>query len=153
MVNYDIEIGENKKASTCYCCEKKSCVGHGFVYKDGDAYAVYYVGWSDAHADRRVSIALAIGDWDDDSTELDRTCFGVEIYESKEEVMFRIIEPSESPWPDTDLLGHMLVRKEALTHPLLDEVFVIVECIARDHAALSEYLLIPDGQKSLIVKH
>ena len=108
------------------------------------AYAVYYAGWSDAHLERKVSIALAIGEWDDDSTINDRTCFGVEVSEGKGEIFFRVIEPAESPWSDTDLLGPMLVRAEALSHPLLKEVYMIADIVLRGHIALREYLAMPE---------
>ena len=148
MASYDIEVGENKNASTCHCCGKKSCVGHGFVYKNDDAYAVYYAGWSDAHPAKKVSIALALGGWDGGSTIDDRTCFGVEASEGKDEILFRVIEPDESPWPDTDLLGPMLTRNQGLSHPLLKEVFVIAENVLRGHLALRQYLAIPDSNSN-----
>lgn len=44
-----------------------------------------------------MSFVLAIGEWDGDSTNDDRTCFGIEMYESKEEILFRLMEPLESP--------------------------------------------------------
>ncbi|WP_131177975.1 hypothetical protein [Phytopseudomonas dryadis] len=141
MSSYDVEVGENRNASLCRCCGNDSYVGHGFIYKDGNAYAVYYVGWSEEHFDKRVSIALAIGEWDDNSTAEDRTCFGVEVSEGKDEFLFRIMEPGEAPWSNTGLLGLMLSRDEALSHPLLKEVFFIVENILRDHVALHEYLM------------
>lgn len=153
MTSYDIEIGENKNASTCHCCGKKSCVGHGFVYKNDDAYAVYYAGWTDAHLDKKVSIALAIGEWEDDSTSDDRTCFGVEVSEGQDEILFRVVEPSESPWSDTDLLGPMQSREKGLSNPLLKEVFEIAENILRDHIALREYLEIPEEKIKSAVKH
>ena len=146
MANYDIEIGENKNASICHCCGKNSCIGHGFVYKDDSAYAVYYVGWSEAHSDKKISIALAIGEWNEDSTVADHTCFGIEVYEAKDEILLRVIEPAQSPWANTALLGSMLAKQDSLSHPLLKEVFVIVECILRGHKALREYLGIPDEQ-------
>jgi hypothetical protein len=139
MIKYDIEIGENSNATVCHCCGKASCTGHGFVFKNGDAYAIYYAGWSDAHPEKKVSLALAIGEWDDESTSKDCTCFGVEAYEGKEEILFRVIEPEESPWPKTDLMGEMLSRKESLKHQLLKEVFIIAEEVLRNHAAIREY--------------
>ena len=144
MTSYDIEVGENKNASTCHCCGKDSFVGHGFIYKNDDAYAVYYVGWSNAHLDKKVSIALAISEWDDDSTTDDRTCFGIEVSEGEDEIYFSVIGPSESPWSNTDLLGPMITRNEGLSHPLLKEVFEIVEKVLRDHIALREYFAIPE---------
>ena len=143
MSKYDLEIGDNCESSICHCCGQESCTGHGFLYKDDDAHAVYYVAWSNTHAKRKVSFAIAVGEWDDESTSDDHTCFGLEAYESEERILFRIIEPVESPWADTDLLGKMLSRKESLVHPLLKEVFVIAEHIVRNHTAVREYLSIP----------
>lgn len=141
---FDLEIGENSKPSVCHCCGRESNVGHGFVYKDGDAYAVYYAGWASGHLDKKVSFAIAIGEWDDNSTPTDRTCFGLEAYEGEEEILFRVIEPEESPWADTDLLGKMISRKYALDHLLLKEVFVIAEHLVRNHNAIRQYLAIPE---------
>ena len=143
MTTYSIEVGDDRNASTCYCCGRDSCTGHGFVYKDDDAYAVYYVGWCDEHLEKKVSIALAIGEWDDESTNDDRVCFGIEASENVDEILFRALEPTESPWSDTHLLGPMLTRDQAVAHPLIKEVFVVAENILRNHAALCEYLLIP----------
>ncbi|UOG36199.1 hypothetical protein MAL01_19210 (plasmid) [Leptospira noguchii] len=137
---YSIEIGENEKSSECYCCGRESSVGHGFVYKNAIAYAVYYIGWSNAHEQRKITFALAIGKWDDTSTAKDRQCFGFEAYEKDEKIAFRIIDPSESPWPHTELLGEMLSRTESLVNPLLKEVFSIAEEIIQNHPAVRQYL-------------
>lgn len=141
---FDIEIGENRKPSICSCCGRESSVGHGFVYKGGDAYAVYYAGWTPGHPDKKVSFAIALGKWDDNSTSADRTCFGIEVYEGKEEILFRVINPDESPWGNTDLLGEMLSRQDALDHPLLQEVFAITEKVIRGHDTIRQYLAIPE---------
>lgn len=135
-----VEVGDNRKSSRCHCCGLESNVGHGFVYKNGDAYAVYYAAWSAEHPERQVSLALAIGEWGDDSSAADRTCFGLEAREGEDEILFRVIEPRESPWSRTDLLGEMLSRESALTDPLLKEAFVVAEHVVRSHPAISEYL-------------
>lgn len=150
MIKYDIEIGENSNASVCHCCGQESCTGHGFVYKNNDAYAAYYAGWSNAHTEKKVSLALAIGEWNEESTNKNRACFGLEAYEGKEEILFRVIEPEGSPWPKTDLMGEMLSRKEGLNHQLLEEVFLIVEEILRNHAAIQEYLGMPIEERANI---
>jgi len=137
---YSVEIGENSEPSTCYCCGQKSEIGHGFVYKDRDARAVYYAGWAANHSDKKITIALAVGEWSDDSTSADRTCFGLEAYEGDKDILFSVIDAENSPWTDTDLLGKMLSRKDALKHPLLKEVFVIAEHIVRNHNAINKYL-------------
>ena len=143
MSTYKIEVGENRSASTCHCCGRKSSVGHGFVYRNGDAHAVYYAGWSTDHSEVRVSLALAIGEWDDGSSAADRTNFGLEAREGDEEILFRVIEPEESPWSSTELLGDMLPREKALSASLLDEAFIVAEQVVRNHPAISDYLALP----------
>ncbi len=136
----NIEIGEDYKQAVCSCCGRSSKTGHGFIYKNGNAYAVYYVGWSDAHLDRKVSLAIAIGAWDDSSTPADRTCFGIDAYEGENEFLFKVIEPNNSPWAETDLLGKMTSREKALNHHLLQDAFVIAEAVIREHKAIRQYL-------------
>ena len=127
MTPYSIEIGDDENISTCEKHGESSSNGHGFVYKNNDAYSIYYAGWSAASADKCVSLALAIGEWDDDSSSEDRTCFGLEVYETDDEIQFRVCEPEESPWPNTDLLGQMVSRDVGLKHDLLKEVYLIAE--------------------------
>lgn len=140
MSNYFIELGEDSTTSVCKCCNEKSCTGHGFVYKNNDAFAVYYVAWSKAHYPKKVTFALAIGLWDEQSTSKDRTCIGFEAYESESDILFRVIEPDESPWPKTDLMGEMLEKSEAMGSSLLQEAFVIAEEVVRNHPSVNAYL-------------
>lgn len=137
---YDLEIGENCKPSVCHCCGRESYLGHGFIYKNGDAYAVYYVGWAPSHSDKKVSFAIAIGEWGDSSTSADRTCFGLEAYEGEQEILFRVIEPADSPWSNTGLLGKMISRQDALKHSLINNIFNIAEYVVRNHDSIQEYL-------------
>lgn len=139
---YKIELGENRQNSVCQCCGKESARGHGFVYKNGDPYAVYYAAWSDQHEEKKISLAIAIGEWSDDSTNEDRTCFGVAATEdlSKSMINFGFINPDESPWPGTDLMGVMIDRNSSIQHPLSKEVMEICSEIAYCHPAISDYL-------------
>ena len=144
MANYEIEIGKDRQSSVCQCCGKESSVGHGFVYKDGDAYAIYSAAWSTMHSQPKISFALAIGDWDDDGKRNENTvCFGVEAVDGGDKILFQIIDPSESPWPDSELLGSMLARESSMNHASINEVFTIVESLLHRHPAIREYLALP----------
>jgi hypothetical protein len=88
-----------------------------------------------------VSFAVAIGEWDDNATSESRVCFGVEAKESDSEVLFRVLEPEESPWPNTELLGKMIDRESALNHSNIDDIFLILEEILRGHPSLNKYLM------------
>ncbi|QTD48892.1 hypothetical protein [Sulfidibacter corallicola] len=140
MTKYSVEIGENEEKSTCHCCKRISYNGHGFVYKDNDAYGVYYAAWSPEHEVKQVSFAISLGDWDSSSTIRDRTCFGFQITDDRDDVTFSAIGPESSPWPNSDLLGEMISRQSALIHPLFQEALLISEKVVRSHETISQYL-------------
>jgi hypothetical protein len=137
---FTVEVGENKKLKKCECCARESNTGHGFVYREDNPCAVYYAGWSEAHRERGVTIAVAIGRWDDGSTTDQRTCFGINVREGEDQLDFEVIGPEDSPWPNTKLLGPMLGREEGLKSPLIGDVFTIVEEIVRGHPEIREFL-------------
>jgi hypothetical protein len=137
---FDVEIGDDAVMAVCDCCGKTSYNGHGFVYKNRDAYAVYFAGWSPGHRERGVSMAIAVGRWDDSSTSLDRVCVGVEAYEGESQILFRYVDPDESPWPQTELLGDMIPRERALRSEIGGEVLLIAEQVVRLHPAIRRFL-------------
>lgn len=137
---YEIEVGENARPSICDCCGKESCSGGGFIYKNGDAYAIYIVAWSAQHAQRMVTLALAIGEWGEEATSADRTCFGLDVYSTRDQFRFSVIGPDRSPLSCPELMGSMLPRSDALKHPLLREAFTITERVIDDHPAVREHL-------------
>lgn len=137
---YKIEIGEEEKSIECLEKGTKDSVGHGFIYKNGDAYAIYMVGWSPARIEKKVSVAISIGDFDDDARIEDRTCFGVEVFPTGEEISFSFIDPEFSPWAKTESLGIMISKEEARSHPFKSELFLILEHALRNHKPVSDYL-------------
>ena len=140
MAKYGIEIGDSQVRSVCGCCGKESCIGNGFVYKDGDAYAAYCAMWSTNCPIDGVNIALGIGEWGDDQSPSDRTCFGLIVRRIADEYTLRVIDPEESAWKNKKVLGDMLSRNEGISHPLLKETFTIVERIVEEHSAIREHL-------------
>ena len=132
----EIEVGEDETPQTCHCCGEVGSSGHGFVYENGDAHAVYYAAWSDAHPERGVSLAIALGEWSDDSTPADRTCVGIQAFEGERDVHFRFVEPEDSPWPNTDLLGPMLRRDLALHHDMRQHFLKLAELVVLRHPAV-----------------
>src|SRR5689334_8632818 len=67
-----LEPGETHEPRPCECCGKKSHTVHGFVYENGDAHAVYFAAWSEGHQELGVTMAIALGEWGDESGPADR---------------------------------------------------------------------------------
>jgi hypothetical protein len=127
-----IELGDGSTFATCECCGAKAPSVVGFVYDDGDAYAVYYAGWTEGHQRGRVSMIIGLGDWSDEATPEDRRSFGLRCWVEGDALQFEVQGPSASRYGDNDYLGRMLSRSAALTDPELAEVFHVAEHIAED---------------------
>jgi len=132
LAKITLEFSDSDAIATCSCCGRKSPSVVGWVYRDGDAYAAYYAGWTEGHVDGNVSLIIGIGPWDDAHTPADRRSFGLECWEADGEIRFGIAEPSESRYGDARVLGTMLSRDAALGDPDLPEVFHVAEHIAQD---------------------
>lgn len=135
-----LELGEDQKIGRCHCCGAAAKTGHGFIYKNGTPYGVYFAGWSAGHKERGVTLAIAVGEWDEGTIREQRTCVGLEAYEGEVQILFRFIERESSPWTETDLLGRMISREEAVGHPLRSEFLAVAEIIVRKHPAVRQFL-------------
>src|SRR5262245_58486377 len=126
-----IEFEPPHESGLCECCGGTTTSLTRFVYRDGDAHAVYYARFSNNHDERIVSIAVSIGEWGDGSHPSQRVSFALELRAGPENYEVQVSDAAYSPWRGVGLLGPMLDREPALTHPLIDEVFHII-----DHAVL-----------------
>src|SRR5258708_3333470 len=108
-----LEPGPQEDGTVCDCCGTQSTTVHGFVYKDGDAFSIYYAGWSSHHPEWGVTMAIATGEWSEGSGPADRVSIGVEARSTATEIQFTVINPEQSPWGETALFGKMLSREKA----------------------------------------
>jgi hypothetical protein len=100
-----------------------------------------------------VTFAIAIGEWKE-SGESQRTCFGLDAHERARDVVFEFINPDQSPWAQTELLGPMLSREEALRCPEHNEVLTMAETIIENHPAVRRFLHFRNGAEGRqIIEH
>jgi hypothetical protein len=138
-----LELGEEDPPNKCQCCGKKSRSVHGFAYRNGDAYAVYYAGWAEGHPERGVTMAIATGEWGDDSDVADRVSIGIEAKTSESRIQFTVLDPEQSPWGRTELLGELLQRQVALQHSQLKQFFELAESVVREDVRVKTFLAQP----------
>jgi len=127
----EIELTEPKK-STCECCGGTSTSLTRFVYKDGDAFAIYYASFSDNHPESAVIGVISVGGWGGDGIPLNRAAFPFRLWEGEENFNVGLTNANESPWNGIELLGKMLDREEALSHHWIEDVFHITDHITED---------------------
>ncbi|RAR46643.1 hypothetical protein [Flavobacterium lacus] len=129
---------EEPNIETCECCEKESTKLTRFVYKDDDAFAIYYIKFTKDHEEKIATGIISIGDWGTDEEPKNRFSFPFRIWTNSENFQVGLIDKEESPWKQS-LLGKILDRKDALNHPWISEVFHITDHIVVEDKEVVEY--------------
>jgi hypothetical protein len=131
---------EDPSRSTCECCGGMTTRLTRFVYRDNDAYAIYYAMFSDNHADQIVKMLVSLGEWGEDSDPNQRKAFALDLRVGADQYEIMVTDASESPWHEPSVLGRILDREEALRDALIDEVFHITDHAVEEDEPLKRYL-------------
>jgi hypothetical protein len=135
-----LELGAEKEPIVCPCCGTLCEVFYGFIFKNGDSYAIYHAMYSKSHPEKAVTMAIEFGDWGENATSKDRYTVGMDARFTEQEVQFAFIDPDQSPWGRSSSKGKMLSRNEALAHPNKEEFFHVAEHILSDDTRLANFL-------------
>jgi hypothetical protein len=131
---------EEPTYSTCSFCQQVTTRLTRFVYKNEDAYAIYYAQFTEGHDKKRLSGIIGLGEWGDDEIGPEaRIAFPFQIWVKDDNFEVGLVDASDSPWCDVTFLGRVLDRHEALTHPWIKEVFHITDHMLTDDQAIVDY--------------
>jgi hypothetical protein len=129
-----IEIAPEVQEQVCADCGRPFSSVRGFLYEDGDAYAVYHAILQRDHPSTAVDLALSFGSWAEEATAADRTRIGLRVWPEADELKMHINDPGESAWGNSEVFGRMAGRQEILGTPLQQAALQTVEfVIARDN--------------------
>ena len=120
---------EEPKFEVCECCGNETVKLTRFVYKDNDAFAVYFISYTKGHEEKVALGIVSIGDWGTDKEVKNRVAFPFQIWSQDQEYQVGLVDKEDSPWKDAALLGNILDRKDALEHEWIKEVFHITDHI------------------------
>ncbi|HKX31108.1 MAG TPA: hypothetical protein VJ302_25685 [Blastocatellia bacterium] len=144
MSEIRLELGEDTPAQTRACCGGETQSIYGFVYQDGDAYAIYHAGWSTAHPESGLDLALTFGEFDDETAPESRYRVGMIIRSAPIQYEFSVIDADQSSWANGP--EQFLTRDEVLQHPLRKEFFRIAEHVIDQDQRVATALLAADDE-------
>ncbi|MEQ8992991.1 MAG: hypothetical protein RLO46_14310 [Pseudomonadales bacterium] len=130
---------EEPTRTTCACCGKSTTRLTRFVYRDGDAHAVYYAQFTPDHPQKRLSGLIGLGPWGGDASPEQRVAFPLEIWATDDNFQVGLVDASASPWSHVTFMGRILNRSEALGHELLQEAFHVTDRMVTDDAVITGY--------------
>ena len=123
----------------CPCCGGNKFQLTRFVSKDGDAYAIIFISFTDNHVDRLVKFAVSLGElWPDSS--LSRRCFTIWYKYTPDAYGFMMCDPADGDWQDVKSLGRQLTRDEALKDHEVKAVWDILDRVVMEDPILHPHL-------------
>ncbi|OYO03864.1 hypothetical protein [Enemella evansiae] len=141
----EIEPGAKVVEATCEHCGEPMTRVTGFIYRDGDAYAIYFASCYH-HDGHEVWIdAVFSPTWADDVD--DRFTFGCRVgaVAGQREPAASLVTAAGA-FNDSATFGHKLTREEALAHPMTGEFWALVDHVLTKDAVVSTHLYGPDAQ-------
>ena len=129
---------EEPISEVCTCCRNETIKLTRFVYKDEDAFAIYYLKFTKGHEEKIAAGIISIGDWGTDDEPKNRFSFPFKLWTDENNYKIGLIDKEESPWKN-QILEKILNRNEALKHPWIDEVFHITDHIVLEDEMVIDY--------------
>ena len=111
----------------------------GFVYRDGDAFAIYHATLHHHDHASRVDLAIGLGKWQGDDAVADVSAF-LAVWGAGDEIQFGFVEPGESAWSTARLLQNQLKPDHARTSTARSDLIQVAEFIVRSDAAVATHL-------------
>jgi hypothetical protein len=133
----ELEIEPSKhKDHPCKCCTSTSRTVWGFVYRDGDPHACYFVQWTIGRPDHGAKFDVVVGSWAPESTEDDRKTVSMQFRRLQTGPSFVVVDATG---PATEV-GRPMPRDEVVGKPVGDEVIAIADAILASDARIDELL-------------
>jgi hypothetical protein len=130
---------EEPTETRCECCGNTQVNLTRYVFRDGDAFAVYYAAFTTGHAQKRLSGLIGLGPWGEDASPEDRVAFPFQIWTDEDNFRVGLVNAADSPWEHVTFLGKILDREAALTHDWIADVFHITDHMVTDDQQVTEY--------------
>lgn len=129
-----IEPSGERELFRCPDCGNLTRQIWGFVETETEgvreAYAAYFMRWTDARLDHGIVVALSIGGWGGNTRH--KVLIGLECSVDAGEASCRFIDALETPFArnqDANQLGETLAAQEVLAGPLAQEAMELVAAL------------------------
>ena len=136
MLSFDGEVKVSH--TTCSECDQTHETSTGFVLRDDDAYAVYWVSWYPHHDEAWLDLIL--GSWQEPTYD-DHVTFGCRIgaVDGEPSPECTLVAGGQTR-SDHVMFGRKLTRDEALSHPRLKEFWDCVDWLVINDPVLHDQI-------------
>jgi hypothetical protein len=138
-----LEHDDQQAEAVCADCGSAFRSVIGVIFEDEEPVAIYRADIFDHFhraAEPRVVISIAVGDWSDGTSRLDRCAVAIEAWPDGGGVGMAISDRTVTPWDELDVVSWQLTSEEAAASPLRDAFFRLADHIACEDRRLRRAL-------------
>lgn len=122
----------------CDCCGRTTKRVWGFIRRDGEAVAAYFVGWAEQRPDHGATFDLILGKWGESATRLDRFAVSLDYRIVEASPQFMVVDARDRLMSGSDLVSAALKRSDVIGTTLAPQVFALVDAIYMGDSRLDE---------------
>ncbi|HEX4320866.1 MAG TPA: hypothetical protein VHZ52_08190 [Acidobacteriaceae bacterium] len=122
----------------CECCGNVTSRVWGYINRQDEGIAAYFVEWTPGHASNQANFDLIIGKWGEEAEASDRQAVALEFRKLESGPAFRVIDAKERPVASNSLVSKALDRASVIGTPLAESVFAICDLIFLEDSRISE---------------
>jgi hypothetical protein len=138
MPDLQVELSGSKDFGPCDCCGQNSRTVWGYIYRDGEPSAAYFVHWTLGRVEQDgAHFDFVVGAWGDAAAAADRQAVSL-VYRSGQGGGFMIIDAASRRTAGSRLAGRALARKDVVGTALASEVFQLVDAVWLEDSRLAE---------------
>jgi hypothetical protein len=137
-----LEVGRAPRSTSCKKCGRSVVSTAGFVYADGDAYAVYMAALHRHGPKPAADLAVGMGTWAREDAVADASAF-LHVSADERETTFGFVDPSESSWSGARVLRNQLSAAAARDSHERPELLRVAELVVAEDNAVARHLHLP----------
>ena len=118
LLELEIDPDNEKAYGPCACCGQMTKRVWGYLRRNGETVAAYFVEWTPGHSDRAASFDFICGRWGDDTSADDRQGIAVAFRHIESGPSFMVINAEDRPLSKSSLVGSAATRDQVLHETL-----------------------------------
>ena len=136
---WEVETAGSKDFGPCDCGGGTSRTVWGYLRREGEPGAAYYVQWTLGEVDRHgAHVDLIVGRWGHGTSAHDRCAVSLECRRAQGSRGFMVIDANHRPAASSSLCRKALARAEVMGTPLADMVFEMADAIWLQDSRIAE---------------
>ena len=134
-----VEPTGSRDFGPCTCCGGLTRRVWGFLRREGQAEATYFVEWTRGNvAGHGAHVDLIIGRWGEGAGRSDRFAVSLEYRQTETGPWFMVIDAGPREVSRSELVGRSMSREEVIGTPLAKQVFEMIDAIWLNDDRLDE---------------